>query len=78
MIRRDIRVRIKREGRTVSSSIDKEGGRLSRISLALTTIRALARVICPVKIGPCVSASSTVGSVRAPGRFRACICRPRL
>ncbi len=41
---------------------------MSRFCPAMAIIRARARVIGPVKLGPCVGASSAGGSVRAPGR----------
>ncbi len=45
-----------------------EGWGLSRVCPASAIIRATARVIGPVKLGPCVGASSAGGSVRVPGR----------
>ncbi len=44
------------------------GGGLSRVYPASAIIRARARVIGPLKLGPNVGASSAGGSIRAPGR----------
>ncbi len=58
--------------------MNQEGGGLSHVCPAWAIIRARARVIGPVKLGPCVGASSAGVSVRAPGRSPAWICRTSL
>ncbi len=63
MTRKGVGVRIN----GVFLSIDQEGGGLSRVCPASAIIRDRVRVIGPVKLDPCVGASSAGGPVSAPG-----------
>ncbi len=58
----------------ISKPFDQEGEGLSHVCRDSAIIRAFARVLGPMKPGPCTGVSFVGASVRTDGRFPSVTC----